>query len=72
MDLMVFQTIILGIFQEDNWYIWHIYLITAFGCPIFQSFGRKKVITLPKSGKVPKFPQILRPINLLSTTGKLF
>ncbi|PNF38110.1 hypothetical protein B7P43_G15356, partial [Cryptotermes secundus] len=31
-----------------------------------------KVITLPKSGKDLKFPQNLRPISLLSTTGKLF
>jgi hypothetical protein len=31
-----------------------------------------KFIMLPKPGKDPKFPQNLRPINLLSTTGKLF
>jgi hypothetical protein len=28
--------------QEDHWYIWHIYLITDFGCPIFQNLGRKQ------------------------------
>jgi hypothetical protein len=31
-----------------------------------------KNITLSKNGKDPKFPQNLRPIILLSTTGKLF
>jgi hypothetical protein len=31
-----------------------------------------KVITLPKPDKNPKFPQNLRPISQLSTTGKLF
>jgi hypothetical protein len=31
-----------------------------------------KVITLPKPSKDPKFPQNLRPISLLSTTGNLF
>jgi hypothetical protein len=39
---MIFQTNALGTFQEDHWYICHVYLITAFGCPIFQSLGRKQ------------------------------
>jgi hypothetical protein len=30
---MVLQMNALGIFQEDHWYIWYIYLITAFGYP---------------------------------------
>jgi hypothetical protein len=33
---------------------------------------KAKVITLPKTGKDPKFPQNLRPISLLSTRDKLF
>jgi hypothetical protein len=31
-----------------------------------------KIITLQKAGKDPKFPQNVRLISLLSTTGKLF
>jgi hypothetical protein len=37
-----------------------------------QSWKEAKVIILPKTGKDPKFPQNLRTISLLSTTGKLF
>jgi hypothetical protein len=37
-----------------------------------KSWKVAKVIMLPKPGKDPKFPQNLRPISLLSTTGKLF
>jgi hypothetical protein len=36
------------------------------------SWKEAKTITLPKPGKDPKFPQNLRPISLVSTTGKLF
>jgi hypothetical protein len=41
LDLMEFQTNALRIFQ-GHWYVWHIYLITATGCPIIQSLGRKQ------------------------------
>jgi hypothetical protein len=40
---MVFQTNVLSIFQEDHWYVCHICLIIAFGCPIFQGPGRKQI-----------------------------
>jgi hypothetical protein len=39
-ELMVFQTNEIDIFQEGHLYIWHIYLITAFGCGIFRSLGK--------------------------------
>jgi hypothetical protein len=35
-------------------------------------WNEAKIITLPKQGKDPKFLQNLRPIILLSMTGKLF
>jgi hypothetical protein len=38
----------------------------------FKSLEGSKIITLPKLGKDPKFPQNLSPISLLSTTEKLF
>jgi hypothetical protein len=37
-----------------------------------KSWKGVKVITLQKPGKDPRFPQNVRPITLLSTTGKLF
>jgi hypothetical protein len=36
------------------------------------SWKEAKVVTLPKPGKDLKFPQNLRPISLLSSTGKVF
>jgi hypothetical protein len=36
------------------------------------SWKEAKVVALPKPGKDPKFPQTLRPISLLSSTGKVF
>jgi hypothetical protein len=41
-------------------------------CHFPKSWKEAKVITLPKPGKHPEFPQNLRQIGLLSTTGKLF
>jgi hypothetical protein len=69
MELMVFQTNASGICQQDHWYIWHIYLITAFRCPIFQRLGGKQKLYRYRN---PARTQNLRPISLLSTTGKLF
>jgi hypothetical protein len=37
-----------------------------------KSLEGNKIITLPKHGKDPKFPQNLGPTSFLSTTGKLF
>jgi hypothetical protein len=65
---MAFQMNASGIFQQSHWYIWHIYLITASGCPIFQSLGRKQKSWPYRNSR---FPQNLRSISLLSTTGKL-
>jgi hypothetical protein len=47
-------------------------LITALGCPISYALEGAEVITLLKHGKDPTFLHNLRPIHLLSTTGKPF
>jgi hypothetical protein len=41
-------------------------------CHFPASWKEAKITSLPKPGKNPKFSQNLRPISLLSTTGKLF
>jgi hypothetical protein len=41
-DKIIFQKNASGIFQDHHQYSWHIYLITAFECPIFQSLGSEK------------------------------
>jgi hypothetical protein len=66
---MVFQINALGIFQEDHWYTWHIYLITAFGCPIFQTLeGSKHLYGYRKPVRTQNF----RPVSSLSSTCKIF
>jgi hypothetical protein len=57
-DLMVFETNALGIFQEDQWYIRHICLITAFGCPIFQSLGLQQNYKFTDTRKDRNFHKI--------------
>jgi hypothetical protein len=39
---MVFQTNVSGIFREDHWYIWHIYLIITFGCLFSKTLEESK------------------------------
>jgi hypothetical protein len=67
----------------QNEYLWHlpqkpiVYLTHLFKQCLRlshfpQSWKDANVITLPKPGKDPKFPQNLRPISLLLTTGKIF
>jgi hypothetical protein len=67
MDLMVFQMNALGIFQEDHWYVCHIYLITAFGSPILQvlegSKGTLKKETLMQASLV-SMPVTARHFNV--------
>jgi hypothetical protein len=69
---MAFQINASGTFQDGHWYTCHICLITAFGCSFRRSWKEAKIITLPKSGNDPKFPQKLRPNSILPATGKLF
>jgi hypothetical protein len=69
---MAFPTNASGTFQEDHWYIWHIYLITALGCPIFQSFGKKQNFNFTETRQGPKISSIFTPIIRSSTACKLF
>jgi hypothetical protein len=48
-----------------------VYLLLA-AVVFSSSLEGSKVVALPKPGKDPKFPQNLRQISRLSTTGKLF
>jgi hypothetical protein len=66
---MAFQTNVSGTFHEGHWYTLFI-CIQLSHFPV--SWKEAKAITVPKPGKDSKFPQNLRPISLLSTTGKLF
>jgi hypothetical protein len=61
----------LGTFHKGHLFILHSYLISAFDCRFYILEGSKTNLTLFNPGKGPKFPQNLRPIRLLSTTGKL-
>jgi hypothetical protein len=54
----------LSIFQENHRYLWHIYLIAAFGHPISQNRGSKP--------SVYRYRNPVRPISLRYTTGKIF
>jgi hypothetical protein len=62
-----------GTFQEDRWLITshlfnHCFRLSHFPWPCKDA----KLITIPKQGKDPKFPQNKCPICFLSMTGKLF
>jgi hypothetical protein len=68
-ELMAFQVNASGTFQGDLTNLFnHCLRLSHFPNP----WKEAKVITLPKTGKHPKFPQNLSLISLLSTTGKLF
>jgi hypothetical protein len=66
---MAFQINASGTFQGDLAHLFNHYIRLSH---VPKSRKETKVITLPKPGKDPKFPQNICPINLLSTTGKLF
>jgi hypothetical protein len=72
-DLIAFQTNALGIFQKRPLvYLTHLFNLCLRLFHFQKPWKKAKFITLPKAGKDPKFSHSLRPISLLSTTGKLF
>jgi hypothetical protein len=61
-----------GIPNECHWNTDTLFNLCLWLSHFPKSWMEAKLITLPKPNKDPKFPQNLRPINLLSITGNIF